>query len=304
MLDNLEKDLLEKVAGIKDKPQGAYNIRLNSKAVDRASSKNITITKKEDKDGIDIRIAPGTKKEVCYIPVIMDKSGVNELVYNDFFIGDDCDVTIVAGCGIHNCGNADSEHDGIHAFYIGKNSKVKYLEKHYGSGDGDGKRIMNPTTIVEMDENSYMEMETTQIRGINSTKRITKGTVGKNSTLIVKEKLLTHGNQYAESDFEVNLDGENSHSNIISRAVAQEKSKQIFIAKINGNNKTVNLINEGEINILKKTGLTDIEFEAEIPQVKHPYAVYKNGFKEAGYFFDIFEGLKTGKKTFQFIWCR
>ena len=232
MLDNLEKDLLEKVAGIKDKPQGAYNIRLNSKAVDRASSKNITITKKEDKDGIDIRIAPGTKKEVCYIPVIMDKSGVNELVYNDFFIGDDCDVTIVAGCGIHNCGNADSEHDGIHAFYIGKNSKVKYLEKHYGSGDGDGKRIMNPTTIVEMDENSYMEMETTQIRGINSTKRITKGTVGKNSTLIVKEKLLTHGNQYAESDFEVNLDGENSHSNIISRAVAQEKSKQIFIAKI------------------------------------------------------------------------
>ena len=237
MLDNLEKNLLEKVAGIKDKPQGAYNIRLNSKAVDRASSKNITITKKEDKDGIDIRIAPGTKKEVCYIPVIMDKSGVNELVYNDFFIGDDCDVTIVAGCGIHNCGNADSEHDGIHAFYIGKNSKVIYLEKHYGSGDGDGKRIMNPTTIVEMDENSYMEMETTQIRGINSTKRITKGTVGKNSTLIVKEKLLTHGNQYAESDFEVNLDGENSHSNIISRAVAQEKSKQIFIAKIYGNNK-------------------------------------------------------------------
>ena len=134
MLDNIEKDLLEKVSGLKDKPKGAYNIRLNSRAIDRSSSSNITITKKEDKDGIDIRIASGTKKEVCYIPVIMDKAGITESVYNDFYIGDDCDVTIIAGCGIHNCGKEDSEHDGIHAFYIGKNSKVKYLEKHYGSG--------------------------------------------------------------------------------------------------------------------------------------------------------------------------
>lgn len=237
MLDNTEKELLEKVSGLKDIPNGAYNIRLNSKAIDRSSSENITISKKDDKDGIDIVIAPGTKNEVCYIPVIMDKSGVNELVYNDFYIGDDCDVTIVAGCGIHNCGSDDSEHDGIHTFYIGNNSKVKYIEKHYGSGDGSGQKIMNPTTIVEMKENSFMEMETTQIKGINSTKRITKGTVGKNSTLIVKEKLLTHGNQYAESDFAVNLDGENSHSNIISRAVAQDNSQQIFTAKIYGNNK-------------------------------------------------------------------
>ena len=236
-MDEIQKSLLEKIADIHEVPEGAYNIRSNGQLEGRNTTANIDIVTKKDEPGIDIIIKPGTKNESVHIPVILSESGLKDMVYNDFYIGEGADVTIVAGCGIHNCGVDTSEHDGIHTFYIGKNAKVKYIEKHYGEGDGAGERILNPTTIVHIEDGGYMEMETTQIRGINSTKRITKGTVGKNSTLIVKEKLLTHGNQYAESDFEVNLDGENSHSNIISRAVAQEKSKQIFIAKIYGNNK-------------------------------------------------------------------
>ncbi|WP_196592753.1 SufB/SufD family protein [Pectinatus sottacetonis] len=237
-LNDSERQLLETISGLTNLPNGAYNIRLNGTPFVRASSDNITITKKTDgKDGIDINIKSGTKNEKVYIPVIMDKSGQSELVYNDFYIGDNCDVTIIAGCGINNCGSHDSQHDGIHSFYVGKNSRVKYIEKHFGEGGGTGEKIMNPTTIVNIEENGYMEMESTQIRGINSTKRITNARVNKNATFIVKEKLLTHESQYAESDFQVDLDGQNSSANVVSRAVAQDKSRQLFTAKIYGNNK-------------------------------------------------------------------
>ncbi len=170
-----------------------------------------------------------------HIPVILSESGYQEMVYNDFYIGEDCDVTIIAGCGIHNCGVDTSKHDGIHTFYIGKNAKVRYVEKHYGEGDGNGENIMNPQTIVYCDENARLEMETTQIKGIDSTNRITKGELKAGASLEVKEKIMTHGKQYARTEFEVDLNGENCSANVISRSVARDTSKQEFFSKINGN---------------------------------------------------------------------
>ena len=236
-MDEIQKTLLEQIAGLHEVPAGAYNIRANGASISRNSTAHIDIVTKEDKQGIDIIIKPGTKKESVHIPVVLSQSGLTEMVYNDFYIGEDCDVTIVAGCGIHNGGDQMSKHDGIHSFFIGKNSHVKYVEKHYGSGEGTGERIMNPETIVELAENSFMEMETVQIRGVDSTRRVTKATLADGAKIIVTEKLLTHGQQYAETDFTVDLNGYGSSANIISRAVAKDDSRQLFLAKINGNNK-------------------------------------------------------------------
>ena len=234
-MDAIQKNLLAQVADLHTVPEGAYNIRVNGKAAARSSSANIDIVPKEDKDGIDIIIKPGTKNESVHIPVVLSQSGLTESVYNDFYIGADCDVTIVAGCGIHNCGVQNSEHSGIHSFYLAKNARVRYVERHYGDGDGMGQNIMNPTTIVKMEEGSYLEMETTQIKGVDSTIRTTHATVGPEATLIIKEKVMTHGKQLAKSDFTVDLNGDGCHTNVISRSVAKGESKQIFLARINGN---------------------------------------------------------------------
>lgn len=233
-MDAIQKNLLAQVADLHEVPEGAYNIRANGELGGRNTTANIDIVTKTDKSGIDIIIKSGTKHESVHIPVIISQTGMKEMVYNDFFIGEDCDITIVAGCGIHNCGDQDSGHDGIHTFHIGKNAKVKYIEKHYGEGDGNGQNIMNPTTIVELEEGAYLEMETTQIKGIDSTARITRGTVKANATFIVKEKLMTHGQQYASTDFTVDLVGDDSSANVISRSVARDKSKQKFVSAING----------------------------------------------------------------------
>ena len=236
-MDQIQKTLLEEIADLHEVPAGAYNIRANGAMAGRNTTANIDIVTKEDKQGIDIIIKPGTKNESVHIPVVLSQSGIEEMVYNDFHIGDDCDVTIVAGCGIHNGGDKKSQHDGIHSFFIGKNSKVKYVEKHYGQGEGTGERIMNPHTVIEIDEDSYMEMETFQIKGVDSTDRITTARLADRASIKVIEKLVTHGSQYAKTSFEVELDGEDSSANIISRAVAKDESNQIFLAKINGNNK-------------------------------------------------------------------
>lgn len=236
-MDAIQKNLLEQVAGLHEMPAGAYNIRANGQSVDRSTTAHIDIVTKEGKQGIDIIIKPGTKKESVHIPVVLSQSGLTEMVYNDFHVGDDCDVTIIAGCGIHNSGDADSRHDGIHTFFIGKNSHVRYVEKHYGSGDGRGERIMNPETVVELGENSFLEMETVQIRGVDSTKRITRARLADGAKLIVTEKLMTHGSQQAETSFQVDLDGAGSSANIISRSVARDDSRQLFLSKINGNNR-------------------------------------------------------------------
>lgn len=235
-MNNTELELLKIIADMEGTPSGAFNIRANGGLADRKVTENIDIRTKTDKPGIDIIVKPGTKGEKVHIPVIISETGLSDLVYNDFIIGENADVEIVAGCGIHNCGNENSGHDGVHTFFIGKNAKVKYVEKHYGDSDGDGKNIMNPTTIVNIDDGGYMEMETTQIKGINSTKRVTKSRLSDNATLIIHEKLMTHADQYAETDFTVDLDGENSSAHVVSRSVAKDNSSQLFLSKINGNN--------------------------------------------------------------------
>jgi len=234
-MDAIQKNLLEKVAGLHEIPEGAYNIRVDGKAYARKSSANIDIIPIEEKNGLEIRIKDGTKNESLHIPVILGASGLREVVYNDFYIGEDCDVTIVAGCGIHNGGDEASEHSGIHSFFVGKNARVKYIEKHYGEGDGKGERLMNPKSVITMAENSYMEMDTCQIKGVDSTKRETEAVLAAGATLIVGEKIMTHGNQYAETAFKVDLNGEGAGVHVVSRSVAKDASRQLFVSEVNGN---------------------------------------------------------------------
>lgn len=235
MVDEIQKRLLEEVAGLHEMPEGAYNIRANGEMASRNTTANIDIITKDDGTGIDVRIKAGTQNESVHIPVVLSESGLKEVVYNDFYIGDDCDVTIVAGCGIDNCGIQDAEHDGLHRFFVGKNSKIKYVEKHYGSGDGKGKRIMNPGTEVHMGEGSSMEMEMVQIKGVDSTDRKTKAKLAAGAKLVVRERLMTHGNQYAVSDYVVELNGGEASADVVSRSVAKDSSYQKFDSRIVGN---------------------------------------------------------------------
>ena len=257
-MDAIQKSMLEKIADLHEVPEGAYNIRSNGALAGRNTTANIDIVTKQDKPGIDIIIKPGTKNESVHIPVILSESGLNDCVYNDFYIGEGADVVIVAGCGIHNCGTDTSEHDGIHTFFIGKNAKVKYIEKHYGEGDGTGEKILNPTTIVHIDEGGYMEMETTQIKGVDSTIRDTQADLKDGASLVIKEKIMTHGNQTAETNFVVNLDGVDS--------VAKDSSKQVFNSKICGNNKCYGhtecdaiLMDNGHVNAVPSLEANDLD---------------------------------------------
>lgn len=234
-MDAVQLQLIKEVAELHDVPEGAYNFRANGKSVQRNTTANIDIQSKTEGSGIDIRIKPGTKNESVHIPVVLSESGLKETVYNDFFIGEDCDVLIVAGCGIDNCGSQDSEHDGIHRFYIGKNSKVRYVEKHYGSGEGTGKRILNPVTEVYMEEGSTMEMEMAQIKGVDSTHRKTIAELKKDAKLVVRERLMTHGTQSAVSVYKVSLNEEGSSADVVSRSVARDNSYQKLDACIIGN---------------------------------------------------------------------
>lgn len=236
-MDEIQKSLLKEVAELDALPVGAYNIRANGESAGRNSTANIEIVPKTDKPGIDIIIKPGTKNESVHIPVVLSQAGLKELVYNDFFVGEDCDVTIIAGCGIHSCGGQDSEHSGIHTFYVGKNAKVRYVEKHYGEGDDREKRVMNPTTEVHLGEGASMEMEMTQISGIDDTLRKTTATLLEDSSLVIREKVMTTGKQNAVSDFTADLNGDNCSCNLISRTVAKDESKQHFISVLNGNAK-------------------------------------------------------------------
>ena len=234
-LDEIQIRLLQEIADLHTVPEGAYNIRSNSALAGRNTTANIDIVSKPDGSGIDIHIKPGTKKESVHIPVVLSESGLKETVYNDFYIGEDSDVVIVAGCGLHNCGVQDSQHDGVHRFFVGKNAKVKYVEKHYGEGDGDGKRILNPVTEVTMEEGSAMEMEMVQIKGVDSTVRTTRATLAADASLVVRERLMTHGNQWAESIYTTELNGDGARADVVSRSVAKDHSYQKFDSRITGN---------------------------------------------------------------------
>ena len=236
-LNDLQWKILEEVADLHKTPEGAYNIRSDSQSAGRQSTANIEIVSKTDVSGLEIHIKPGTKKESVHIPVVLTKSGLKEVVYNDFFVGEDADVLIVAGCGIDNCGNQDSQHDGIHRFFVGKNAKVKYVEKHYGSGEGRGKRILNPQTEVYMEEGSSVTMEMVQIKGVDDTERTTIARLKAGAKLVVRERLMTHGVQRAYSKYDVSLEGEDAAADVVSRSVARDDSYQKFDAKITGNAK-------------------------------------------------------------------
>ena len=236
MLNDIQKSILQTVSDMVSIPDGAVNIRLDGQKEFRQNSEHIQIVSKTDKDGIDIRIKPFTKHEDVHIPVVLTASGMHDMVYNDFFVGEGAEVRIVAGCGIHNCGDCDSQHDGIHTFYVGKNAKVTYIEKHYGEGEGRGKRILNPQTIVYLEEGASIVMETSQIAGVDDTKRYTKVVAeGADSEVQITEKLLTDGEQHAISEMDVILNGAGSRTRVISRSVAKGSSTQLFYPRVQGN---------------------------------------------------------------------
>lgn len=236
-LNKIDKELLKTIADLHEIPEGAYNIRKDGKLVSRNVSANIEIVTKQDKPGIDIFVKDGTVNESLHIPVIVSEAGLHDLVYNDFHIGKDCDVTIVAGCGIACGSSKDNGHDGVHSFFVGENSKVTYVEKHYAMGDGSGKRELNPITNVELKKNAYMKMETVQIGGVTYSVRETNAVLDDGAKLEIGEKIMTDSNDYAETKFNVDLNGKDSSTHVVSRAVAKENSKQVYISTINGNNK-------------------------------------------------------------------
>ena len=234
-MDDIKKRLLKEIADMERTPFGAYNIRENGVSIDRKTTTNITIVPKKDKPGIDILVKEGTVGESIHIPVIITQSGLTDLVYNDFYIGKGADVTIIAGCGIHNSSCETSQHDGIHTFHLKEGTRVKYVEKHYGEGEGTGKKVLNPQTIVHLADSATLEMQTVQIKGVDSTIRETAAYLSSNSSLVVSEKLFTHGDQTARTVFNVDLNGEGSSTHISSRSIASDNSSQEFVSNVNGN---------------------------------------------------------------------
>ncbi len=234
-LNSMEKHILKQIADIETVPMGAYNIRENGKGILRQTTANIDIITKTNKPGIDIKIKENTKNESVHIPVILTEGGFNDIVYNDFYIGKNADVVIVAGCGIHNSSCQTAEHDGIHSFFLEEGAHVKYIEKHYGEGDGSGKRILNPETIVHLKKGATLEMETVQIKGVDSTVRTTNAVLAEDSNLVISERIMTHGHQTAKTVFNVDLNGKNSSTHVASRSIAKDNSTQEFISNVNGN---------------------------------------------------------------------
>lgn len=238
-MDELEKMLLMQIADLHKVPDGAYNIRKNGEADGRRSTPHIRIeARKDGRPGIDIFISSAAKGESVHIPVVITRTDYRETVYNDFYVEDGADVLIIAGCGIHNCGEATSEHSGVHTFHIGKSARVKYVEKHYAAGDGNGENVMNPTTQIELAEDARLEMETTQIKGVDSTARTTRATVAAGAELVIREKIYTHGKQFAKTDFSVALNGDGAGADVVSRSVAAGSSLQQFDLRIDGNTRS------------------------------------------------------------------
>lgn len=236
-MNAITKELLEIISDIKGDFKGAFNIREDGECAGRASSKNIKITSKTDKPGLDIHVNPGTKGETVYIPACVTKGGVDDLVYNDFYIGENADIVIVAGCGVHTDDHSQARHNGIHRFFVGEHAKVRYEEKHVGTGEGDGNRTIDPVTEVFLEKNAYLEMDTTQISGVDNTVRKTSATAAEGARLVIRERLFTEGNQKAETFFQVDLNGDGSGADIVSRSVAKDHSYQNYVSTIVGNSR-------------------------------------------------------------------
>lgn len=265
-MDDIQKRLIAEVSDLHTVPEGAYSLRANGESVEMHSSANIVIEKKAERPGISVYVKESTKNESMHIPVIISETGIKELVYNDFYIGKNCDITIIAGCGIHNCGDQLSEHDGIHTFYVAENSKVRYVEKHYGEGEGTGERVLNPTTVIYLGKNSSLDMDTVQIKGVDSTIRKTEAVLDEGASLTIKEKIMTHGHQHAETDFKVDLNGEGSSTNLISRSVARDSSTQVFRSNMNGNNRCSGhsecdgiIMDEGKVSAIPEINANHVE---------------------------------------------
>ncbi len=236
ILDKFDSALLKAVADLPGLPTGAFSLRKNGKSVQVNVTPNINIIPKKDKPGIDIYVRADSKGETVHIPVVITESGINDVVYNDFYIGKNADVIINAGCGIHNDGCNDTHHNGVHRFFLDEGSKVLYVEKHYGEGEGSGKRVLDPVTEINLGKDSSLEMRTTQIKGVDSTIRTTDAHLGDGASLVITEKVMTHGDQLAETNFDVTLDGMDSRVHVTSRSIATENSTQKFVSRVYGNN--------------------------------------------------------------------
>jgi len=231
-----EKELLFIVSSLHKIPSGAYNIRLNGKLLSRNSTSDIEIVSQKNNDGIDVFVKPNTKNKSIHIPVILSEGGIVDKVFNNFYIGENAEITIIAGCGIHNISDKNSSHNGIHTFYLGENSKVNYIENHFAMGNEDIEKNLNPKTILKLGKNSSLNMETNQLGGVNNSDRSTIATLSENATLIIKEKILTEEQQKTRTYFKVNLKGINSKVEVVSRAVARGVSVQKFDSEIVGEN--------------------------------------------------------------------
>ncbi|MBP1588086.1 MAG: SufD family Fe-S cluster assembly protein [Clostridia bacterium] len=280
IFDSLNREQIGLLDEISDasvfKGDGAYNLRLDGHGVMRHNTDRINIVPRNDGQGIEVYVKPGTVGETVHIPVIISESGLKETVFNDFYIGEGCDVTVIAGCGIHNAGDLESMHSGVHSFSVGKNARVKYIEKHIGTG-GRGKRSMNPTTSVMIEEGGFMEMNTVQIKGVDNASRMTRAVVKKGGTLVITEKIMTDGEQTAGTEFTVDLDGEDSCARVVSRSVARGRSKQLFVSDVRGNSRC-SARTECDAIVMDEAGVSAIpKISANVPEASlvHEAAIGK-----------------------------
>ena len=265
-MNKITEEILKQVSDWNGTFKGAYNIREDGGCVGRQSSENIKIESKADGSGLEIHISPKAQKETVYIPACVTRGNVNDLVYNDFYVGEGADVTIVAGCGVHTDNEGEAEHDGIHRFFLERGAHVLYKEKHVGTGTGIGLKKINPVTDMELKEDAVMEMDTIQIGGVDLTKRSTKAVLGARAKLIIHERIMTDGEEQASTDFEVEMKGEDSGVDLISRSVAKDHSYQEYHSKIRGNCRCTGhsecdaiLIGEGKVNAAPELFAGDID---------------------------------------------
>lgn len=265
-MNDITKKLLSEVSDYEGEFKGAYNIRENGECAGRQSSENITIESKQDGPGLVIHISSKAQKETMYIPACVTHGNVDDLVYNDFYVGAGADVTIVAGCGVHTDNEGVAKHNGIHRFFLEKGAHVLYQEKHIGTGTGKGLRKIDPVTDIYMDEDSVLEMDTLQIGGVDESDRKTTAALKARARLIIHERIMTDGREQAKTDFVVSMDGEDAGVDLVSRSVARGESYQEYHSAIKGNCRCTGhsecdaiLVGNGKVNAAPELFAGDID---------------------------------------------